>query len=77
MTTRRAWTAERVRGLGVTTDVVTAGAILGIGRTKAHELTRRNQFPVPVLRLGATYSVPTAPILALLGLAPNELEEPT
>jgi hypothetical protein len=33
----RRWTEQAVRSLGMTTDVETAGAILGIGRTKAYE----------------------------------------
>ncbi|MEV4826109.1 hypothetical protein [Micromonospora sp. NPDC049274] len=33
-----AWAIDEVRDLGVTTDVETAAAILGIGRTKAYEL---------------------------------------
>ncbi len=77
MTTRRAWTAEQVRALGVRTDLITAGSVLGIGRTSAHELARRREFPVPVLRLGTRYVVPVAPLLALLGLATSELEERT
>ncbi len=77
MTTRRVWTPEQVRALGVVTDLVTAGGVLGIGRTSAHELARRGEFPVPVLRVGARYAVPTAALLALLGLAPNEPQEPT
>src|SRR5207248_1397798 len=31
------WTVEAVRALGMTTDVATAAAILGFGRTKAYE----------------------------------------
>jgi hypothetical protein len=34
------WTVESVRALGTTTDVETAAAILGIGRTKAYELAK-------------------------------------
>ncbi len=66
----RVWTAEEVIALGVRTDLVTAASVLGIGRTVAHELARRGTFPVPVLRLGARYVVPVAPLLALLGLSP-------
>jgi hypothetical protein len=54
--------------------MVTAGRALGIGRTRAFELARRGEFPVPVLRVGATYRVPTAPLLRLLGLASDEPE---
>jgi hypothetical protein len=65
---RQQWTPGAVRALGVHTDLVTAGALLGIGRTKAHELARRNEFPVPVLRHGRRYIVPVAPIARLLQL---------
>jgi hypothetical protein len=62
----RTWTTESVRGLGLTTDVETAGAILGIGRTKAYELAKQGQFPVVVLRLGRRYVVSVPAILTLL-----------
>ena len=51
----------------MTTDVATAGAILGIGRSKAYERAKRGEFPVTVLRIGRRYLVPTSAILALLG----------
>jgi hypothetical protein len=66
----RVWTEADIRALGTTTDLVTAATILGIGRTKAHELTRAGRFPVPVLRFGRRYLVPTAPVLQLLGYPP-------
>ncbi len=73
---RAAWTERQVRALGVTTDLVTAAAILGIGRTTAHALARADRFPVPVLRVGRRYRVPVAPILRLLALttepSPND-----
>jgi predicted DNA-binding transcriptional regulator AlpA len=50
----------------VTTDVQTAGAILGIGRSKAYELVRAGEFPVPVLRIGRRIVVPTVAIVSLL-----------
>jgi hypothetical protein len=62
------WTGDAVRGLGMTTDVETAGAILGVGRTKAYELARTGQFPVKVLRIGKRYLVPVPAILRLLDL---------
>jgi hypothetical protein len=43
------WTAEAVRNLGMTTDVETAGSILGIGRTKAYEMAKNGEFPVMAL----------------------------
>ena len=52
----KAWTAAAVRQLGMTTDVETAAAILGIGRTKAYELAKSGEFPVKVLRIGRLFS---------------------
>src|SRR5829696_5180765 len=66
---RRVWSEDEVRALGVSTDLVTAGAVLGIGRTTAHALARDGRFPVPVLRVGRRYRVPVAPILHLLALS--------
>lgn len=74
--TARVWTAEEVVALGVRTDLVTAASVLGIGRTVAHELARRGTFPVPVLRVGARYVVPVTPLLALLGITPQDAGEP-
>lgn len=68
-TPRPAWTAEQVRRLGTTTDVVTAGQILGLSRTTAYRLARLGQFPVPMLRAGAQYRVPVAGLLAALHIA--------
>jgi hypothetical protein len=65
--TKRVWTIESIRDLGATTDVQTAGAILGIGRTKAYEMVRDGDFPVPVIRIGRRIVVPTPTILTLLG----------
>jgi hypothetical protein len=68
---RRVWSEQDIRGLGAATDLVTAAAILGIGRTTAHALVRAGEFPVPVIRIGHRYRVPVAPILGLLGLDPS------
>lgn len=65
--TKGVWTIEAIRALGATTDVQTAGAILGIGRTKSYEMAREGSFPVPVLRIGRRIVVPTPTILTLLG----------
>ncbi|SCF45275.1 hypothetical protein GA0070215_13332 [Micromonospora marina] len=65
---RDVWTMEAVRALGTTTDVETAGSVLGIGRTKAYALAKAGQFPVRVLRVGRRYLVPVPAILKLLDL---------
>lgn len=65
---RTVWSEDQVRALGVATDLVTAAAVLGIGRTTAHALARADRFPVPVIRVGRRYRVPVAPLLRLLAL---------
>jgi hypothetical protein len=50
-------------------DLMTAAAVLRIGRTKAYELARRGEFPVQVIRIGDSYRVPTAALLTLLGIS--------
>ncbi len=64
----RVWTIDALRSLGATIDVETAGAILGIGRSKSYELAKAGKFPVRVLRIGRRYLVPTPAILDLLGI---------
>jgi len=51
-----------------TVDLMTAAAALGLGRTKAYELARRDQFPCRVIRIGETYRIPTPGLLELLGV---------
>jgi len=64
----RTLTLAEIGALPAVTDLVTAGRALGIGRTRAYELARAGQFPCPVIRAGGTWRVPTAGLLALLGL---------
>lgn len=62
------WTPERLRALGPTTDLTTAAEILGISRSAAYKLARRGAFPIPLLKAGVVYRVPTTPLLAALHL---------
>lgn len=68
----RTWTPEEVRALGMTTDLETAAAIIGIGRTLAYDLARTGDFPVRVLRLGRRVVVPIADLLTYLGENPGD-----
>lgn len=68
---RPAWTAETILALGTTTDLVTAGRILGLSRNTAYRLARRGAFPVPVIHAGARYRVPTAALVTALAVAPH------
>lgn len=61
-------TREELLALPVTIDLVTAARALGMGRTKAYELVRTGEFPVPVLALGNRKRVVTEHLLALLGV---------
>ncbi|WP_273944690.1 helix-turn-helix domain-containing protein [Kutzneria chonburiensis] len=49
---------------------MTAARALGLGRTTAYALARDGAFPCRVMRVGAVYRVPTADLLAVLGLHP-------
>lgn len=64
----RPLTRDEIAALPAVTDLVTAGRALGLGRSKAYELARAGQFPCPVIRAGKAWLVPTAGLLALLGL---------
>lgn len=62
-------TVEQMRNLPPVVDVLTAAAILGIGRTAAYELIRIGQWPTPILRLGKLIRVPSSPLLDLVGVS--------
>ena len=59
---------DEVARLPVVLDPVAAGRMLGLGRTTTYRLLRQGSFPVPALRVGRTWRVPTAGVLAHLGL---------
>jgi hypothetical protein len=51
-----------------TLDLVDAARLLGIGRTMAYEMVREGTWPTPIIRARRKIRVPSAPLLALLGL---------
>ena len=71
-----AWTQQRIRALGLVTDVATAAQIFGLSRAAAYDLAKRDQFPVSVLRFGSRYRVPVAAILQALHLPVGDDEAP-
>jgi hypothetical protein len=74
---RRTWTLEEVRALGLTCDVPTAGQILGISRSLAYEMVRDQTFPVRVLRFRRAARVAVPDLLRYLGVgAPTPLPAP-
>ena len=44
----------------------TAARALGLGRSTAYELARRDELPCRVLRIGTSYRIPTADLLRVL-----------
>jgi hypothetical protein len=66
--TAQTWTTADVAALPVTVDIVTAGEVIGLGRSASYEMARTGAFPVPVLRLGRRYRVVTAHLRDLLGV---------
>ncbi len=63
-------TEDELRELPVSVDLVTAGRCFGIGRTKAFELAKADEFPCRVIRVGKKYRVPRSAIFEALGLDP-------
>lgn len=51
-----------------------AADVIGIGHSTAYAAVRTNEFPVPVIKIGGRYVVPTKPLLDLLGI--QELPTP-
>jgi len=64
----RVWTEQAVRALGMTTDVETAGEVLGIGRSKAYALAKAGEFPVKMVRIGRRYLVSVPALLRFVGV---------
>ena len=63
-------TRAELLALPVTVDVPTAARALGLGRSTAYELARRDEFPCRVLRVGNSYRIPDGGIRDA-GLASN------
>jgi hypothetical protein len=63
----RPLTLAEVAELPAVVDLMTAARALRIGRTKAYELARRDQFLCRLIRIGDLYRLPTAELRRLLG----------
>ncbi|MDX6435117.1 MAG: hypothetical protein QOE54_7483 [Streptosporangiaceae bacterium] len=59
---------EQLLALPVTTTIEMAARALCIGRTRAYELARRDEFPCKVIRIGTSYRVITADLHRLAGI---------
>jgi hypothetical protein len=56
-------------------DIVTAARALGLSRSHAYDLAKRDVFPCRVVRIGHVYRVPTADLLHLLGAGQLDAHE--
>ncbi|NYI98321.1 excisionase family DNA binding protein [Streptomonospora nanhaiensis] len=65
---RRHVTGSDIAALPIVLDPVTAGRMLGIGRTSTYRLLETGEFPAPAFRAGKQWRIPTAGICALLGI---------
>ncbi|MEY9861424.1 hypothetical protein ABH935_007065 [Catenulispora sp. GAS73] len=65
---RHRLTLGQIHDLPVSLDIVTAGRMLGIGRTRAYKMAAARTFPVRVIPIGRGYRVPTAELLRVLGI---------
>ncbi|MFE1401345.1 helix-turn-helix domain-containing protein [Nocardiopsis dassonvillei] len=61
-------TLNEVGALPVWVDPATAGDLLGMSRTVVYTLLDADTFPVPAYKVGRQWRIPTAGILAHLGL---------
>jgi hypothetical protein len=78
MEAARPMSDDELLALPVTVDLVTAGRAFRMGRTKAYELARTDQFPCQVLPLGRRFVVTKSALLAALGVPwhPGSQAEP-
>ncbi len=70
---KRVWTEKEIRAQGVRMEGLDAmQAAFGVSRTRAYELLRSTEdgedLGFRVLRIGRKYVVPTADVLAFLGI---------
>ena len=65
---RNTLTVDEIRALPAVVPFNVACRVRGIGLTFAREKLAQGELDFPVLRLGRSLTVPTAPLLALLGI---------
>jgi excisionase family DNA binding protein len=63
-------TLPNVDHLPAMLDLPTAAELLGISRATIYRLAAKDDLPVPVVTVGNSRRIPTAPLLTLLGLTP-------
>lgn len=58
-----------ISALGVSTDIQTACAALGISKSAGYLAVREGRFPCRVIAVGSRYVVPTAGLREILGMS--------
>lgn len=67
---RSTMTMRELLNLPTVIGVEQAGRALGFSRQPSYNMVWADTFPVPVLKVGSRYKVPTAPLLKYLGVEP-------
>lgn len=62
------WSASALWEQGPTQSLDLANEALSIGRSTGYALAKRDEYPLRVLRVGASYRVITTELIELLGL---------
>lgn len=75
MPTHAGLTRRELLALPAAIDIRTAGRALGLGERKSYQLAQDGEFPVRVLRLGGSYRVSSAELLAYLGIETPEARD--
>lgn len=57
---------QELRNAGPTLGLKTGNRALGIGTAHGYRLAKEGRYPVPLLRVGASYRIVTAELLKLL-----------
>lgn len=68
-----AFAADEIRRLPAALTVIQAADLLGIGRSSAYQAVKAGTWPTRVLRIGRTIRIPSAEVLALLGIDTDDM----
>ncbi|GAB3435446.1 helix-turn-helix domain-containing protein [Flindersiella endophytica] len=69
------FTEDEIRRLPPALTVEQAARLLLIGRSKAYQAVKTGEWPTRVLRVGRCIRIPTAEVLRLLGLPPEDSDK--
>jgi hypothetical protein len=67
---------DELLALPVSVPLAVAARAFGLGRNKAYELAKHDQFPCRVIKVGERYRVPRSALLEVLGVKTTETLPP-